>query len=236
MKRSRAAGSFERSTVPGHVALGTKIPAPQRKTEVSRDSAARDKPLTEPSASVPMASTEARAQSEGWQRFSGSSATNSRPTLDMNKPIVNERSYRGSGTESYGGANRGSASPTYRSAPSSPSYRGSPSTRPSYRSSPSAQPSYRSAPSPRSSGSSSYGGSSGGSRSYSGGGSSRGGGGSSRGGGGRWLARRRRTPLGFGNQSRGARPSAMEGRVSFFAENSVTLEECAMAFCLIEMT
>ncbi len=31
-------------------------------------------------------------------------------------------------------------------------------------------------------------------------------------------------------------PSAMEGRVSFFAENSVTLEECAMAFCLIEMT
>ncbi len=114
-----------------------------------------------------------QGSSEGWQRFSGSSGTNSRPTLDMNKPIVNERSYRGSGTESYGGA-RGSASPTYRSAPSSPSYR----------SSPSAQPSYRSAPAPRSSGSSGYGGSSGGSRSYSGGGSSRGGGGSSRGSGG----------------------------------------------------
>ncbi len=124
--------------------------------------------------------------SEGWQRFSGSAATNSRPTLDMNKPIVNERSYRGAtGTESYGGANRGGASPTYRSAPSSPSYRSSPSAQPSYRSYPSNQPTYRSAPAPRSSGSSGYGGSSsGGSRSYSGGGSSRGGGGSSRGGGG----------------------------------------------------
>ena len=122
--------------------------------------------------------------SEGWQRFSGSAAANSRPTLDMNKPIVNERSYRsGTGTESSGGANRGGASPAYRSAPSSPSYRSSPSTQPSYRSYPSNQPSSRTAPAPRSSGSSSGSGS-GGSRSYSGGGSSRGGGGSSRGGGG----------------------------------------------------
>ena len=141
----------------------------------------------------------------GWQRFSGPAASNSRPTLDMNKPIVNERSYRstgnpegrGSGNESNGGATRGGAAPTYRSAPASPSYRGapsqsepsyrnSPSAQPSYRSYPSNQPNYRSAPAPRSS-SPSYSGSGGGSRSYSGGGSSRGGGGgggSSRGGGG----------------------------------------------------
>jgi hypothetical protein len=119
-----------------------------------------------------------QGSSEGWQRFSGSAASNSRPTLDMNKPIVNERSYRsGTSPENSGGPNRGSAAPTYRSAPSSPSYRGS-SAQPSYRSYPSNQPTYRSAPAPQSSGSS------GGSRSYSGGGSSRGGGGSSRGGGG----------------------------------------------------
>jgi len=137
----------------------------------------------------------------GWQRFSGSPAAGGRPTLDMNKPIVNERSYRGN--ESFGGANRGGASPTYRSAPSSPSYRGTPSqsepayrsapstqpsyrvpsAQPNYRSYPSNEPSYRSAPAPRAS-APSYGGSSRGS--FSGGGSSRGGGGGGapRGGGG----------------------------------------------------
>ena len=87
----------------------------------------------------------AQADSGGWQRFSGSSGSSSRPTLDMisrsstNVPIaVPATSY---------GESRGSASPTYRAAPSARlsqfSLGGS---------------SYRSAPSPRSSGSSSYGG------------------------------------------------------------------------------
>lgn len=90
----------------------------------------------------------AQSSAGGWQRFSGSAASNSRPTLDMNKPIVNERSYRGS--ESYGGAaSRGGAAPTYRSAPSAPSYRGGSSSEPSYRGMPSQnEPSYRSAPQP----------------------------------------------------------------------------------------
>jgi hypothetical protein len=123
----------------------------------------------------------------GWQRFSGSGAA--RPTLDMNKPIVNERSYRGNTADSYAGANRGSSTPTYRSAPSysEPSYRSAPSysapgysrgsSTPTYRSYPSNQPTYRSAPAPRSYSSG------GGSRGGSSGGGSRGGGGGSRGGG-----------------------------------------------------
>src|SRR5579862_2499217 len=94
--------------------------------------------------------------SEGWQRFSGSNgsaaaspnrgyaspSSGARPTLDMNKPIVNERSYRSSG-DSYAGANRGSSAPAYRPSQSysAPSYR-------SYPSNPA--PSYRSAPAPRS--------------------------------------------------------------------------------------
>jgi uncharacterized protein DUF6600/FecR-like protein len=151
----------------------------------------------------------------GWQRFSnsggrgaapssGSSSqpSRSRPTLDMNKPIVNERSYRPP-ADSYGAVNRGSAAPAYRPAPNysapsysaprdaGPTYRGSPSPAPSYRSYPSnPTPTYRSAPAPRSYGSGSYGGggsyagggSRGGGGSYGGGGS-RGGGGGSRGGG-----------------------------------------------------
>jgi hypothetical protein len=144
---------------------------------------------------------EAPAQG-GWQRFSGSGAANvpannggygggyaprsggNRPTLDMNKPIVNERSNRGNTADSYAGANRGSTAPAYRPAPSNrssaPSY-SAPSrsySAPTYRSYPSnPSPSYRSAPAPQSY--SSGGGSRGG---YSGGGGSSGGG--SRGGGG----------------------------------------------------
>ena len=146
-------------------------------------------------------------QASGWQRFSrsggGSASTPStsggRPTLDMNKPIVNDRSYRNNG-DSYGGANRGgnSASPAYRPAPNNsapanrnygdsyggtsrgnspaPTYRSAPA--PTYRSYPSSPaPTYRSAPAPQYRGGSSGGG----------GGSNRGGGssgGSSRGGGG----------------------------------------------------
>jgi len=137
----------------------------------------------------------------GWQRFSRSdrpatspsnggfsSPGGGRPTLDMNKPIVNERSYRGN-SDSSAGANRGGSAPAYRPAPSysaprapsysAPRYSG-PS--PSYRSYPSnPAPSYRSAPAPRSYGSGSYGGSRGGGGSFGGGGS-RGGGGGSRGG------------------------------------------------------
>ena len=124
--------------------------------------------------------------SEGWQRFSGSNgsaaaspnrgyaspSSGGRPTLDMNKPIVNERSYRSSG-DSYAGANRGSSAPAYRPSQSysTPSYRSYPSN---------SAPSYRSAPAPRSYSSGSSGGSRGGGG-YSGGGS-RGGGGGSRGG------------------------------------------------------
>src|SRR5581483_4828755 len=52
----------------------------------------------------------------GWQRFSGSG--NARPTLDMNKPIVNERSYRGNTADAYARPSRGSSSPAYRPAPS----------------------------------------------------------------------------------------------------------------------
>jgi hypothetical protein len=144
---------------------------------------------------------ESPAQGGGWQRFSGSGAANApgtsggygarpgnaRPTLDMNKPIVNERSYRGNAADSYAGANRGSTTPAYRPAPSysEPSYRNTPAysapsrsySAPAYRSYPSNQPSYRSAPAPPS-----Y--SSGGSRGYGGGGYSGGGysGGGSRGG------------------------------------------------------
>jgi len=137
----------------------------------------------------------------GWQRFSGSGAANAprgsggyaprsgnaRPTLDMNKPIVNERSYRGNTADAYARPSRGSSSPAYRPAPSysepsyrnpAPSYSAPNSSRgysaPSYRSYPSNQPAYRSAPAPRS-----Y--SSGGSGGYRGGGYS---GGASRGGGG----------------------------------------------------
>lgn len=161
-----------------------------------------------------------QAPSAGWQRFSGSPAGSGRPTLDMNKPIVNERSYRGGvspayrsapSSPSYRGAPSPSNEPAYRSAPSTqpsyrgspsaqPTYRGAPSAQPSYRSSPSAQPnyrsypsnepSYRSAPAPRSSGPSSYGGSS-----YGGSRSYSGGGGSTRGGGG--------TSRGGGSSSRG---------------------------------
>jgi Family of unknown function (DUF6600)/FecR protein len=136
--------------------------------------------------------------SEGWQRFSNSGsrgasangyssgASSGRPTLDMNKPIVNERSYRSNG-DSYAGAERGSSSPSYRPAPnySAPSSRGS-SPAPSYRSYPSnPAPSYRSAPTPQSYGGYSGGGSSGGGS--HGGGGSRGGssGGHSSGGGSR---------------------------------------------------
>ncbi len=154
-------------------------------------------------------------EASGWQRFSRSNgpaaAPNSgfssppsagRPTLDMNKPIVNERSYRPNG-DSYAGTNRGSSVPAYRPVPntSQPSYRGSPYSAPSnsaprysapapnYRSYPSnPSPTYRSAPAPQSSGSGSYGGYRGGGGGYGGGGSrgggSYGGGGGSYGGGG----------------------------------------------------
>ena len=149
-------------------------------------------------------------QASGWQRFSGSNGpaaapsnggyrppstgAGSRPTLDMNKPIVNERSYRNNG-DSYAGTNRGSSTPAYRPAPSysAPTSRSSPSySAPNYRSYPSnPAPTYRSAPAPRSygggGGGGSYGGASRGGGSYSGGGGgggSRGGGGSSGGGGG----------------------------------------------------
>jgi len=143
-----------------------------------------------------------QAASGGWQRFSpsnGSAAapssrgfsspsTGGRPTLDMNKPIVNERSPRSNG-DSYAGANRGSSAPAYRPSQSysAPSYRSSPYSAPNYRSYPSnPAPSYRSAPAPRSYSSGGNGGSRGGGG-YSGGGSSgggsRGGGGGSRGGG-----------------------------------------------------
>jgi hypothetical protein len=140
--------------------------------------------------------------SEGWQRFSGSNgsaaaspnrgyaspSSGGRPTLDMNKPIVNERSPRSNG-DSYAGTNRGISAPAYRPSQSysQPSYRSSPYSAPSYRSYPSnPAPTYRSAPAPRSysSGGGGYGGSRGGggySGGYSGGGS-RGGGGASRGG------------------------------------------------------
>ena len=142
-------------------------------------------------------------QGSGWQRFSNSGGrgtapssgyssqpSSGRPTLDMNKPIVNERSYRPSGN-SYGAVNRGNSGPAYRPAPSysaprdsGPSYRSSPA--PSYRSYPSnPSPSYRSAPAPRSYGSGSYGGGGGsyGGRGSRGGGGGYGGGGGSRGGG-----------------------------------------------------
>src|SRR5437879_6582959 len=140
-------------------------------------------------------------EASGWQRFSrsngpaaapnggfGSPSSAGRPTLDMNKPIVNQRSYRNNG-DSYAGTNRGSATPAYRPAPnySEPSYRGSPNSAPSnsaprysapapnYRSYPSnPSPTYRSAPAPQSSGSGSYGGYRGGGGGYGGG--SRGGG------------------------------------------------------------
>jgi uncharacterized protein DUF6600/FecR-like protein len=133
--------------------------------------------------------------SSGWQRFSRSdrpvtlpsnggfsSPGSRRPTLDMNKPIVNERSYRGN-SDGYAGANRGGSAPAYRPAPSysaprAPSYSAprysAPS--PSYRSYPSnPAPSYRSAPAPRSYGSGSYGGYRGGGGGSFGGGGSRGG-------------------------------------------------------------
>jgi len=152
-------------------------------------------------------------QASGWQRFSGSngpaavpsngayrppsSGAGNRPALDMNKPIVNERSYRNNG-DSYAGTNRGNSTPSYRPAPSysAPTSRSSPSySAPNYRSYPSnPAPTYRSAPAPRSygggGGGGSYGGASRGSGSYSGGGSrgggsyGGGGGGGSRGGGG----------------------------------------------------
>jgi hypothetical protein len=153
-------------------------------------------------------------EGSGWQRFSRSSggsaaapSTSGRPTLDMNKPIVNERSYRNNG-DSYGGANRGgNASPAYRNAPSAPSNsaptyrsngdsygganRGGYSASPTYRSAPnnsapavrnypsSPSPTYRSAPAPQYRGGSSGGGSYRGGGSSSGGGSYRGGGSSS---------------------------------------------------------
>jgi uncharacterized protein DUF6600/FecR-like protein len=146
-------------------------------------------------------------QASGWQRFSGSngpavapsnggyrppsSGAGSRPTLDMNKPIVNERSYRNNG-DSYAGTNRGSSTPSYRPAPSysAPTPRSSPSySAPSYRSYPSnPAPTYRGAPAPRSygggGGGGSYGGASRGGGSYSGGGGGSYGGGSRGGGGG----------------------------------------------------
>src|ERR1700676_371032 len=104
-----------------------------------------------------------------------SSGAGSRPTLDMNKPIVNERSYRNNG-DSYAGTNRGSSTPAYRPSPnySAPTPRSSPSySAPNYRSYPSnPAPTYRSAPAPRSYGGGSYGGASRGGGSYSGGGGS----------------------------------------------------------------
>jgi hypothetical protein len=147
----------------------------------------------------------------GWQRFSGSNgpaaalsnggyrppSSGGRPTLDMNKPIVNERSSRNNG-DGNAGSNRGSSTPAYRPAPSysAPTPRSSPSySAPSYRSYPSnPAPTYRSAPAPQSyggySGGGSYGGASRGGGGYSGGGSRGGGGysggdgsGGSRGGG-----------------------------------------------------
>ena len=135
----------------------------------------------------------------GWQRFSRSdrpptapsnggfsSPGGGRPTLDMNKPIVNERSYRGN-NDSYAGTNRGGVAPAYRPAPSYSAPRQS-APSPNYRSYPSnPTPSYRSAPAPPSYGSGNYGGyrgGGGGSGSYGGGGSrGGGGGGGSRGGG-----------------------------------------------------
>lgn len=141
-------------------------------------------------------------QASGWQRFSGSngsaaapsngayrppsSGAGNRPALDMNKPIVNERSYRNN-VDSYAGTNRGNSTPSYRPAPSysAPTSRSSPSySAPNYRSYPSnPAPAYRSAPAPRSyGGGGSYGGASRGGGSYSGGGSR--GGGSYGGGGG----------------------------------------------------
>ncbi len=160
---------------------------------------------------------------EGWQRFNGGASNsqprgeaaprseaaprgeaqpNYRPPLDMNKPVVNPRSYggneggyRGSAptpTPNYRGAPsysapaprsepsyRSAPAPSYRSAPA-PSYRSAPA--PSYRSAPA--PSYRTAPAPAPRSAPSGGG--GGGNRGGGGGSSRSGGGggnSSRGGG-----------------------------------------------------
>jgi len=86
-----------------------------------------------------------QGQQPGWQRFSRSgpadagprgnsgsrssdisSQPSSRPPLEMNKPIVNQRSYRGYG-ETPSPSYRGGSSP----APASPSYRTAPSERPS---------------------------------------------------------------------------------------------------------
>jgi hypothetical protein len=113
----------------------------------------------------------------GWQRFSGPTGAESasrsgqgsaqggspayRPSLNMSKPIVTERSQ--GGNSGYAGSNqRGYSAPTERGYSSAPAYRPSAPSAPS--------PSYRSAPSP----------------SYRGGGSAGGGsrsGGGSRGGG-----------------------------------------------------
>ena len=96
MKRSRAAGSFERSTVSGTRSFGnenTGAAAQNRSIEGQR-SAGQTANGAERFGTNGV--NRSQGSSEGWQRFSGSSATNSRPTLDMNKPIVNERSYRGS--------------------------------------------------------------------------------------------------------------------------------------------
>jgi hypothetical protein len=147
--------------------------------------------------------------SEGWQSFSRSNgavarsnggsapaASGVRPTLDMNKPIVNERSYRGN-ADTYAGTNRGSSAPAYRPAPSYPAPRSS-GPAPSYRSYPAnPAPTYRSAPAPRSY--SSGGGNAGGG--YSGGGSRAGGGYS--GGGSRGS--------GAGGGSRGASSGGRSG-------------------------
>jgi hypothetical protein len=122
-----------------------------------------------------------QGQQPGWQRFSrsgpagaaprGNSGSRSndissqpisRPPLEMNKPIVNQRSYRGYG-ETPSPAYRGGSAP----APASPSYRTAPSERPS---------------SPGGASSGSRGVPQGGSRGPSGGGGSRSGGGGGHGG------------------------------------------------------
>jgi len=218
--QARGGQSFEsqgnRGGVQGQTAQGQSANGWSRFGNNGANSATRQSPAQQESRSnaSPAAGSngsfnrgnQSASASEGWQRFSrsGSSAApsaggnsssgNGRPTLDMNKPIVNERSYRPS-SDSYAGSNRGSTTPAYRPAPNSsaPNYSAprysAPS--PSYRSYPSnSAPSYRSAPAPRSYSSGSYGGyrgggGSSGGGSYSGGGGSRGGGGYSGGGGSR---------------------------------------------------
>lgn len=179
--------------------------APMVRQSPQQESRPNNNPAAAPNGGALSRGNQAPAQG-GWQRFSGSSGASggyaprsgsTRPTLEMNKPIVNERSYRGNNADSYAGANRGTSTPAYRPAPSysQPNYRGgaysAPSysaprySTPSYRSYPSnPSPTYRTAPAPRSYSSGGSGGYRGGGG-YSGGGSRGGGGGGGGGGGSR---------------------------------------------------